>query len=377
MAEPLGVLHLVDCLNLGGTERQLYELLRRLDRRRFRPHVACFHAGGELEPTLRALGLPPLALPLRGTLYRPNTAVQIARLALACRQRAVRVIHAHDFYSNLIGVAAARLAGARVIASRRDLAHWLSPGRRRALRSALRFADRVLANAEAVGRLALREQAVPPSKLRVVPNGIDVAAFDTIARLAPDPPLPPRRTGVPRLAVVASMHRPDKGHGDLLEAAARLDARGVGADWLLLSDGALRPAWEARARALGLKHAIHFLGRRRDVPAVLAHADLIVHPSWSEGFPNAVLEGMCAGRPVVATDVGGVPEVMEEGMTGCLVPPHRPDALTDAIAGMLADPARLQAMGRAARARVEARFSVERMTASVEAIYDELAQAGP
>src|SRR5437899_8902328 len=149
MAEPVAILQVVDCLNVGGTERQLFELLRRLDRRRFRPHVACFKSGGELYPHLVELGLTPLEFPLRGSLAQANTAYQITRMALLCKRTKIRMIHGHDFYSNLIGVAAAGLAGARCIASRRDLAHWLGGTQRRALRLACRMADPVVANAGA------------------------------------------------------------------------------------------------------------------------------------------------------------------------------------------------------------------------------------
>lgn len=373
MAEPIGVLHLVDCLNIGGTERQLFELVRRLDRRRYRSFVACFNEGGELDPMLRDLGIAPFGLPLHGTLARPNTVLQILRLALACRKNRVRILHAHDFYSNLIGVAAARLAGIRAIASRRDLGHWLSPRHHRVLRIALKHADRVLANAHAVGRLVLSEEEVAPPKLRVIPNGIDLTRFDALARRAPDPPLLPAHPGVPRLCAVASMHLPDKGHGDLLDAAAALEARGVRVEWLLLSDGGLRETYQARARELGLGESIHFLGRRGDVPSLLARVDLVVHPSWAEGFPNAVLEAMAAARPVVATRVGGTPELVVEGETGYLVDPRQPAALADAIVRALADRDRLRQLGERGRARVESTFSAEQMIHSVESLYAELA----
>src|SRR6185503_1026864 len=205
-----------------------------------------------------------------------------------------------------------------------------------------------------------------------VPNGIDLSRFDALAKNDPDPPLPPLRPGSVRLAAVASMHLPDKGHDDLLEAAQALEARGLRADWLLVGEGALRPTYEARARELGLGESIHFLGRRADVPAVLARVDLVVHPSWAEGFPNAVLEAMAAARPVVATRVGGTPELVIEGVTGHLVEPRQPRALAETIAFALADRKRLRALGRRGRARVESSFSAEQMTRAVEALYREL-----
>ncbi|HZS36400.1 MAG TPA: glycosyltransferase [Polyangia bacterium] len=378
MDEPVAVLHVVDCLNVGGTERQLFELVRRLDRRRWRPLVACFKAHGELLPSLRALGVEPMEFPLGGSLTRPGTAWQVARMAWYAHRQGVKLIHTHDFYSNVVGVAAAQLAGVRAIASRRDLAHWLSPVQRRALRLALKLSDCVIANARAVGELVLASEFVRADKLRVVPNGIDVAAFDERARPEPDPALPSSRNAggkLPQVAMIAAMHLPDKGHADLLEAAAQLAARGLEADWLILSDGVLRAALEERARSLGLAERVHFLGRRADIPAVLARVDLVVHPSWAEGFPNVVLEAMCAARPVVATRVGGCPELLIDGENGFLVEPRRPDELARAIERVLGDPDRGRALGRRGRARVERDYSLDRMTETMDNIYSSLTAA--
>jgi glycosyltransferase involved in cell wall biosynthesis len=368
MAEPHGVLHVVDCLNIGGTERQMFELLRRLDRRRWRVHLVTFKPGGELLPQLKSIGIEPIVLPLGGSLTRPQAALAVARLAWLIRKENVRVVHAHDFYSNIIGVAAATMARVRAIASRRDLAHWLNPTQRKLLACALQLADCVIANAEAVGERVRTYEHVPATKLRIVPNGIDVAHFDALSRVEPDPPLPPARDGRPRVAMVASMHLPDKGHRDLLQAAARLASRGVCAQWLLVSDGALRTTLQEEARALGLDD-VHFLGRRSDVPAILSGVDLVAHPSWAEGFPNAVLEGMCASKPVVATRVGGIPEVMRDQQTGFLVEPRQPSALAEKLGVLLTDPARRQEMGRAGRLRVEGVYSLERMTATIDELY--------
>src|SRR5262249_10253197 len=146
---------------------------------------------------------------------------------------------------------------------------------------------------------------------------------------------------------------------------------GRGVRWLLVSDGPLRGELEARARSLGLDVA--FLGRRRDVPALLARVAALVHPSWSEGCPNVVLEAMAAGLPIVATRVGGTADLL--GDTGWLVPPRDGDALADAVADLLTDPADARERGGRARRRVEERFSMATMAARVRAIYDELSRA--
>jgi glycosyltransferase involved in cell wall biosynthesis len=369
----IGVLHIVDCLAVGGTERQLVELLRHLDRTRFRPLVACFKAHGELLPTLRQMGLEPRQFPLRGSLMQPNTAWQIARIALLCRRERVSVVHAHDFYSNVIGVAAASMAGVASIASRRDLAHWLSAAQRRALRLACALADVVVANATAVADQTARDLGISDDKLTVVPNGIDVASFDLQAFRTPDPLLPSGPPDLPRVVMVGSMHLPDKGHGDLLAAATLLKERGVRAQWLLVSDGALRPKLEAEVRRLGLDGAVFFLGRREDVPSVLTRSDVVAHPSWAEGFPNAVLEAMCAARPVVATRVGGIPEVMVDGETGILVAPHAPAELAAAIERLIRQPLDGHVMGLRGRQRVESVYALDRMCSTVERMYEALA----
>jgi glycosyltransferase involved in cell wall biosynthesis len=374
MHEPCGVLHVVDCLNVGGTERQMFELLRRLNRRRWRPLLATFKQGGELLSDLRKIGIEPTVFNLGGSLTSAEAAISLARLAWLIRRENVRVVHAHDFYANVIGVAAAKMARVPAIASRRDLAHWLNPVQRRLLTVTLSLSDVVIANAEAVGARVTEREAVPMSKLHVVPNGIDVARFDTLAAHEPDPALPP--SDRPRVAMVASMHLPDKGHADLLQAAALLHARGIRPQWLFVSDGRLRNELEGRAHSLGLDQ-VHFLGRRNDVPAILKRVDLVVHPSWAEGFPNAVLEGMCAGKPVIATRVGGIPEVMSEGETGVLLHPQQPEQLADTIAAMLADPERMKALGRAGRARVERLYSLDRMLATVQELYDTLTAPPP
>ncbi|MGZ3441103.1 MAG: glycosyltransferase [Polyangia bacterium] len=373
MAEPMAVLHVVDCLNVGGTERQLYELLRRTDRTRYRPLLACFKPGGELVGELRELGIEPAIFPLRGSLAQANTAYQITRMAMLIRSENVRVVHAHDFYSNVIGVAAASLAGARSIASRRDLAHWLSGTQKKMLHFACRMADAVVANAAAVAEQTARDFGVAAHKLHVVPNGIDVTHFDLQAFHTPEPLLPTGDVSIPRICMVGSMHLPDKGHADLLEAAAILKARGVRAQYLIVSDGALRSGLEQKAQALGVSGDVVFLGRRADVPSLLVRCDVVAHPSWSEGFPNAVLEAMCAARPVVATRVGGIPEVMTDGVHGLLVEPQRPAELASAIGRLLANPLAGHVMGLRGRQHVEREYSLDKMRSTVEALYEQLA----
>lgn len=365
---PEAVLHLVDCLNPGGTERQLIEQCLRLDRHRWRPIVAAFHARGQLEPELHRAGIAVATFPLRTQLIHTNTAEQIVRLAGLCRRERVRLIHAHDFYANLVGSAVARLAGTRLITSRRDCAHWLSPAQRWSLGTAFRAADRLLVNGTVLGEMAVRELGVDAARVRVIHNGIDLDRFDAEARLPPDPPLPSSPPETATLVVLANMHFQEKGHTDLLLALPHLQR-----SWrlLLVGGGVEQPRLEAMARELGLEKRVLFLGPRQDAPRILARADLACSASWAEGMPNALLEAMAASRPVVATTVGGCPELLAEG-GGELVPPHNPERLALAITNILSDPPRLRLLGNEARRSVEHRFTIQRAAKALDRLYCEL-----
>jgi glycosyltransferase involved in cell wall biosynthesis len=163
--------------------------------------------------------------------------------------------------------------------------------------------------------------------------------------------------------------RAEKGHDTLLAAVPRILARHPGASVTLVGDGPRREALETLARALGVSAAVHFLGECRDVAPVLAGHDLFVLPSRSEAFPNALIEAMATALPVVATSVGGIPEVVRSGENGLLVPPDDPPALADAIVALMDDPARAAALGRAARADVERHYTIDRMVEQFEQLY--------
>jgi glycosyltransferase involved in cell wall biosynthesis len=180
-----------------------------------------------------------------------------------------------------------------------------------------------------------------------------------------------------RIALVANL-RPGKGHDTLIDAAPAVLRQVPDATFELIGDGPERAALEQRVRNRGVAHAFTFAGHVEDVPGRLSQADLFTLPSDSEAFPNAVLEAMAAGLPVVATDVGGIREVVEDERTGLLVPPRDPAALADRLCHLLTDRAHAHSLASAGRALVEARYSFERMVASIEQLYDhELMRRAP
>jgi glycosyltransferase involved in cell wall biosynthesis len=368
---PRTVAHIVTSFGVGGTERQLVELLRGLDRRRWRPRLICFRRSGAFLRDIERMDLHPDELSLGGTLLRPQTALAIARIAAWIRAQDAALVHCHDVYSVLLGVPAARLAGVPVIASRRDLGHHVTPLQRPLLRLALRQADRVLANAATVASQLEHDDGVPAERLAIVPNGLDVVAFDARAR-ALAAPAPVGDGGPPTVVVVARMTYPAKGHDDLLRAAALVHKTVPEIRFVLVGDGPRESALRRLAAELGIEPIVHFIGRRPDVPALLVRADLVCHPSRMEGLPNAVMEAMAAARPIVATAVGGTPELVRDGVHAILVAPEAPEELAHALLELLADPARGAALGRAARERVERSFNLAALVERVERLYAEM-----
>jgi L-malate glycosyltransferase len=229
------------------------------------------------------------------------------------------------------------------------------------------LASLIVATSRAVARRFARAQG----KVRLVPNGVDLKRF------APRPPSPSLRAAlaVPPSAPVAvsvGRHVPEKGYRHLVDAAALVERTKPGVHWSLVGDGELRSGLEAQARRLGLASGVHFPGSRDDVADVLALADVFVLPSESEGFGRVLVEAMAMGRPVVATTVGGIPDVVVDGATGLLVAPADPAALADAVRALLDDPARATALGAAGRARAESTFSLGAHVDAVERVYDEV-----
>lgn len=363
MAVP--VLHLVSRFWVGGSERQFIERLR-AHPKGYTPVVACLEmSGGNLEDFL-ALGLPPPAVfPLKGSLLQPNTLVQVARLARLIRKSGARLVHGTEFISNLIGLLAARLARVPVVVSRVDLGH-LREGfgaKHRAVEKWMsRHADAVSANAEAVRRMCIEEEGSDPARTFVVPNGLDLARFDELMQRPLQGPVP---DGHPLIAVVANLW-PVKGHRTLLEAIDIVRQERPDARFALIGDGPEREPLQARASA-----SVAFLGTRYDVPAILARADAFCLPSLAEGLPNAVMEAMAARLPVVASAVGGVPELVGEE-NGFLAEPGDPRSLATQLLRLLRDPRQASELGAQGRRKIEREFSLRRLAERHGALYDAL-----
>ncbi len=357
---------MVTSFDVGGSERQTVELVRRLDPSRFRVHLACFRTGGPLQPLVPD-AVPIARFPVRG-FGRMGSARQWIRFARWCRDIEARLVHTCDLYANIFGLTAAALAGvpARIGSRREILTGDKTPVQLAAQRAAYRRAHAVLANSEAAAR-QLAHEGVDTARIRVIPNGVDLER------------VPPRRTRdiIRRIVTVANL-RPEKGHDVLIDAAPSILAAYGDAEFHIAGDGPCADALAARARERGVAGRVHMLGHCDRIPDLLAGQDLFVLPSRSEALPNAVIEAMAAGLPVVASRVGGIPELIDDRRTGRLVPPGDAAALAAAIVELMNEPTHAAALGRAGQRRAQERYAFPRMVGRVEDLYlTEIARRAP
>jgi glycosyltransferase involved in cell wall biosynthesis len=348
----------------GGTERQLVTALRHLDRARFDVAVGCLKRRGPFLAEVEALGIPIVEFPIR-SLFGVDTARWFLRLVRFLRENKVDILHAFDYYTDIFAVPAARWAGVRVVmASRRNLAHGRGLIERLALRAACQCAHAVVANSSAAAHSNTGLFRRADERVVVIPNAIEL----------PPAGLPSRRAeltwpGDAIIVGVVAALRPEKGHRTFLRAAA-LAARGnARLRFLLIGDGAERATLQSLAADLGIAERVHFAGDQTDVPNWIAAMDIAVLPSDFESLPNAVLEAMAAGKPVVATRVGGTPDVVAEGRTGHLVDVGDAAAMAQRIEELAASPGARAALGAAGRSEVERRFLPRVVVPRLEQLY--------
>jgi glycosyltransferase involved in cell wall biosynthesis len=359
------IAYVIGELGKGGAEYQLYELLRGLDRDRFEPAVFALAAGGYWAGPMRELGLPVEEFAARGS----ADAGRLLRLRRALRAFAPRILHTVLWSGNSYGRLAATGLGIPIVltAERNVIAR---PAWQIAIERVLdRLTDTYLLNCQAIANTLVERQGLPARKMCVIPNGIDLARL---------PPFDPDRRAARVAAgfdaarrLVAQVGRlaEQKDYPTYLQAAARLAPVFPDVDFLVVGEGGLRDQLVALAASLGIADRVRFTGLRHDVPALLAGVDVLALTSLYEGLPNVVIEAMATGAVAVTTDVGGCRELIVDGETGVLVPPRRPDAVADAIAALLRDPARAERLRLAARRRIEQEFSLEAMVRRTTAVY--------
>lgn len=350
----LRVGHISLGLDVGGQERLLVEFARHANRRRFELTFVSLTGRGRLAETIEAQGWPVLALE-EPPGVRPRLFLRLARLFF---RQSFDVVHSHDDKPLLYSSLAVKLARVRrlIHTQHHGLLPQMTPRQRRLVAWAGRLTQAFVCVSQDSAR-HMMETGLPARYLTTLWNGIDIHKYTYRGPLSGGPALT-----VARLSA-------EKDIANLLRAAARVTASVPLFRLEIAGDGPLRADLERLAAELHLTEQVRFLGEVRDIPALLAGARLFVLPSQTEGISLTILEAMADGLPVVATRVGGNPEVIEHGRTGLLVPARDPAALADGIVRIWSNAAEGQTMGQAGRQRVEAHFDIRTMVEHYERLY--------
>lgn len=355
---PISLFLMINTLEMGGSERQFTLLAQNVDRTTFQVHLGCINRRGTLADELEHT----TQFHLGGSLFGWQSLRARFKLSRHLRSNDVLVAHAFDFYTNLTLIPAARLARVPVIiGSHRQLGDLITPAQFRAQAAAFRWCDAVACNSQAAAD-RLHAAGVPREKLVTIGNALPPTAFQpSLAALPPRP-------GILRVGMIARMNADYKNHAGFLRVAAQIHQRMPHVEFLLVGDGPLRPALELQAASLGLGDQILFLGERRDIPQVLASMNLAVLTSDSESLSNAILEAMAASLPVVAYNVGGNAELVNDDR-GALITPKNELDFANAIYRLLSDSQLCAQQGARARRFAEEKFSLDRMRCRYEDLY--------
>ena len=376
------VLRVIARLNVGGPARHVALLNAGMDTdRRFRSWLVTGTENpseGTLLDYAQARGVEPVVIPeiFGQASLTPRDLVALAKLTALTRRLRPHVVHTHTAKAGFLGRLAARAAGVPVILHTYHghvLSGYYSQAKTRALqlmeRGLAHLSDQLIAVSDRVRDDLVQFGVAPAERFRVVPLGLDLAPlFDVSAQRG----VLRRELGValdaPLVGIVGRLF-PIKNHALFLDAAARLLAEQPDARFVIVGDGALRGELEARAEQPDLAGRVYFTGWRHDLATIYADLDVLAVSSRNEGTPVSAIEAMAAGCAVVATRVGGLPDLIADGRTGTLVPADDPTALSSAIGQTLTDPVGSRTIRAAARADVEHRFMATRLVDEMKALY--------
>ena len=366
------IILLTDCLAdlTGGAERQIYELAKGLDKDKFNVTVASLECVGQA-PRQLVEGIGCRLETFRVVrVYGLSGFIQGLKFFRFLKTARVDIVQTYHFSSDIWGVFWAHLAGVPVIISnRRDMGFWRKNHHAPAYRFINRWVKKIVTVTESVKKMVIETEGVAPSKVEVICNGVDVS----VGRQPSDVRSLKEELGIKENELVV-IHvanlKPVKGHRFLLRAFAEIIRQVPHVKLLLIGKDELNGSLHRLASQLDIANNVLFLGTRQDVPDLLSAADICVLPSLSEGMSNAILEYMAAGKPVVATNVGGNPELIKNGFNGFLVAVENVEELKNALLALIKDAGKRQAMGANGFTRVKQEFSMEKMVRKYEELFN-------
>jgi glycosyltransferase involved in cell wall biosynthesis len=368
---PIRVCFLIDELATAGTETQLLALIRHLDRSRVQPYLVLLRGDRPSSRELEPADCPVLRLGV-GSLRSVNTALRAMSFVSFLWRERIDVVQSYFPDSNYFGVPTAWLAGVpHRVRTRNNIGHWMTRGHRLLGRALNLFATATVANCDAARRALLADERPRRERVYVLENGVDLDRFLALPLPGATPVTDASGSSRAYVGAVANL-RHVKGLDVFVRAASMLAERFPEVTFRIAGEGEQRGELEEQTRQLPLTGRFELPGKEADVPGFLKGLDVAVLASRSEGMPNAVLEYMAAGRPVVSTAVGAVPELISDGVHGLLVPPEDAGALAAAIARLLADRGLASRLAESARRRAVERYSRPAMVRRFEEFYTRL-----
>ena len=364
----LNIIHVTLSLNVGGLENLVLKLLSKIDRTKYIPHVCTMTANSDLVGEFLANNIPVYVVE-----KREGIDWSLAfRLRDLFRRLNVEIVHTHNIAPYLYATIGAKMAGVSIVI---HTEHSNLFAHQKKLMSAERilskFTDVIISDSEKVTKQLLCGQKIDPNKVKTIINGIDTDSFAESARINLSASQIPENHKV--IGIVARLV-PVKNHRLLLEAFSMIRQRSGRTHLVIVGDGPLREKLESEAQRLGIAENVVFLGNRRDVPELMSTFNLFALSSLDEGLSLTLLEAMSSGLPIVATEVGGNPEVVIHGETGFVVPSQNPIAFAQACVKLLSDDNLAREMGRRGLERVRKFYSLDKMTRRYEQVYERLTQ---
>jgi glycosyltransferase involved in cell wall biosynthesis len=348
-------------LGSGGSERQLAQTARFLDRTRFEPHVGCFREAGFRADELRATGVPVVRFPVR-SFYSPSTLKPLLAMGEYVRRHKIALVHTFDYPLNTFGVPAARAFGVRaVLSSQRANRNLIPLLYHHLLRLTDMMVDGIVVNCEHVRRHLIEDEKVRPGLIDLCYNGIDTSVFFACPSKAASPEL--------TIGVVAVL-RPEKGLHTLVDAFAQIHGLRPGLRLMIVGSGPLRNELEARAGKLGILENCVWEPDTADVAGRLRAIDIFVLPSLGEALSNSLMEAMACGCCPVASDVGGNPELVTEGRTGLLFRPGDASDLAAKLRLVIEQESLRRSLAAAAFSFIKDNFSIQAAAVRMAEIYD-------
>jgi glycosyltransferase involved in cell wall biosynthesis len=363
------ILFVVNGFAAGGGELKLLELVSELKNRyryRYRAVVAAVGQGGPLREAFEKIADRTVVLPRK----HPYDVSQVAGLCRLIREERIDLVQTTLFYADVIGTLAARLAGVKRIVSWEAVTQPYGAKQMAAYRLAAKGFTVSVSVSNAIRCQVQKERHVPEAKTRTIRYGVDTRKFYPV----PDGSIR-KALGLHRMRTVfgtVARLTEQKGHRFLLEALPKIVRERPDAVFVFAGDGPLRKSLESAAAALEVERNVRFLGFRSDVVQLMAAFDAFVLPSLYEGLPNAVLEAMACGKPVIATAVDGTPEAVVHGETGWLVPPRDPAALADAALRFCNSRTLMKKLGHNGRKRAVRTFGIDRQVSAFDELYRKL-----